>query len=77
MSPGCVWHSFELGEEDYWNAVARLQQFTPEDLKGRHRDPWISSEIQPDYGAPETDNYQVWIQPWFKEVICPEVHSRM
>ncbi len=61
MSPGCVWQPFELSEDDYYQAVARLEGFTPVDLKGRHRDPHITGEIQPDYAASDTDDYRVWI----------------
>lgn len=62
MSPGCVWEPFELSEADYWQAVQRLEQFTPEELKSRHRDPHIASEIQPDYAAPDTYDYSVWLK---------------
>jgi hypothetical protein len=34
LSPGCVRQPFELSEDDYWEAVARLERFTPEDLGG-------------------------------------------
>ena len=61
MSPGCVWSPFELSEDDYYQAVARIEQFTPDDLRSRHRDPHITSEIQPDYTTPDTDDYRVWI----------------
>ena len=61
MSPGCVWSSFELSEDEYFQAIARLERLTPEDLRGRHRDPHIAAEIRPDYSAPETDDYLVWL----------------
>ena len=61
MSPGCVWQSFELNESDYLHAVEKLERFTPEDLRSRHRDPHIAGEIQPDYAAPDTDNYSAWL----------------
>lgn len=62
MSPGCVWQPFELSEEDYWQAVQRLEQFTPDELRSRHRDPHISGGMQPDYSAPETADYLAWLQ---------------
>ena len=46
MSPDCVWAPFELSEEDYSQAIARLERFTPDDLRGRHRDPHIAGEIR-------------------------------
>ncbi len=61
MSPGCVWQPFELSEEIYWQAVQRLEQFTPDDLTSRHRDPHIVGEIRPDYTAPDTDDYSAWL----------------
>jgi hypothetical protein len=61
MSPGCVWSPFQLSEDDYSQTVARLECFTPDDLRGRHRDPRIVGEIQPDYSAPDTDDYQTWL----------------
>jgi len=61
MSPGCIWKPFELDEDCYWEAVQQLEQFTPEDLKSRHRDPQIVGEIRPDYAAPDTDDYFVWL----------------
>ena len=61
MSPGCVWSPFELSEDDYFQAVARLERFTPDDLRGRHRDPHIAGEIQLDYSAPDTDDYLAWL----------------
>jgi hypothetical protein len=61
MSPGCIWQPFELSEADYWQAVQRLEQFTPDDLRSRHRDPQIAGEIQPDYAAPDTDDYLAWL----------------
>src|ERR1044071_4017838 len=54
ISPGCVWQPFELSEADYWQAVQRLEQFTADDLRSRHRNPQIAGEIQPDYAAPDT-----------------------
>jgi hypothetical protein len=62
MSPGCICEPFELSEADYWQAVQKLAQFTPEELKSRHRDPHIAGEIEPDYAAPDTDDYQVWLK---------------
>jgi hypothetical protein len=61
MSPGCVWQPFELSENEYWQAVQRLEGFTSADLRGRHRDPQIAGEIQPDYAAPDTDDYLKWL----------------
>lgn len=61
MSSGCVWQPFQLSEDEYWQAVQRLEQFTLDDLKSRHRDPQITGEIQPDYAAPDTDNYLTWL----------------
>jgi hypothetical protein len=61
MSPGCVWEPFELSESDYWQAVERLERFTSEELRSRHRDPHIVSDIRPDYAAPDTDDYLVWL----------------
>ena len=61
MSPGCFWSPFELSEGEYSHAIARLESFTPNDLRGRHRDPRIVGEIQPDYSAPDTDDYQTWL----------------
>lgn len=61
MSPGCNWQPFELSEDDYWQAVQRLEKFTSEDLRSRHRDPCIAGEIQPDYAAPDTADYATWI----------------
>ena len=62
MSPGCVWEPFELSEDEYWQAVQRLEQFTPEELQSRHRDPRIVGEIQQDYAAPNTESYTEWLQ---------------
>lgn len=62
MSPGCKWHSFELSERDYWEAVARLEQFTLDELTARHRDPRITGEVRVDYDAPDTNDYAVWLQ---------------
>jgi hypothetical protein len=61
MSPDCIWQPFDLSEDEYWQAVQRLEQFTPEDLRGRHRDPCIVGEIQQDYSAPDTDHYLTWL----------------
>ena len=61
MSPGCVWQPFDLSEDDYWQAVQRLELFTPYELTSRHRDPHIAGEIQPDYAAPDTDDYSIWL----------------
>ena len=61
MSPGCVWEPFELDEDEYWQAVTKLEQFTSDDLRSRHRDPQIAGEIQSDHSAPDTDNYIVWL----------------
>lgn len=61
MSPGCIWQPFELSEDDYWEAVRRLEQLSPEDLRSRHRDPHITGEIQPDYAAPDTEDYRAWV----------------
>jgi hypothetical protein len=60
MSPGCIWEPFEITEDEYWEAVARLERFTPDDLSSRHRNPQIFGEIRTDYSAPETDDYGVW-----------------
>jgi hypothetical protein len=60
MSPGCIWSPFELSEDDYWRAVERLEKYTPDDLKSRHRDPHIEGEIRQDYAAQDIDNYAVW-----------------
>ncbi len=62
MSPGCVWQPFALNEDEYWQAVQRLEQLSPNDLHSRHRETHIASEIRPDYSAPETDDYAVWLQ---------------
>ena len=61
MSSGCVWSPFELSEDEYYQAVARLERFTPDELKCWHRDPHIVGEIQPDHSAPDTDDYFVWL----------------
>lgn len=61
MSPGCIWAPFELSEDDYWQAVERLERVTPDDMKIRHRDPQIEGEIRQDYSAPDTDNYIIWL----------------
>jgi hypothetical protein len=61
MSSGCIWKPFELSEDAYWQAVERLEQFTPEDLRSRHRDPHIAGQIQPDYAAPDTEVYTAWL----------------
>ena len=62
MSPGCIWTPFELHEDDYWAAVERLERFTPDDLKGRHRNPQIEGEIRQDDSAPDTEDYWVWLK---------------
>jgi hypothetical protein len=77
MSPGCVWQPFELNEEEYWRAVQRLEHLTPDDLSSHHRDPHISGEIQPDYAAPETEDYLVWLQSLVKRGHLPGGHSEM
>jgi hypothetical protein len=61
MSPGCVWEPFELSEDEYWLAVQHIEQLTPGDLSSRHRDPHITGAFQPDYAAPETDDYLAWL----------------
>ncbi len=61
MSAGCIWRPFALSEEEYWEAIRRLEQFTPEELRSRHRDPHIVGEIQQDYSATDTDDYSVWM----------------
>ena len=62
MSPGCIWQPFELTEGAYWQAVQCLEEFTTEDLTSRHRDPCIVGEIRPDYAAPDTDDYSIWLR---------------
>lgn len=80
MSPGCVWKPFELAEDDYWKAVAHLEQLTPDDLTSRHPDPHIIGEIQPDYSAPETDSYIAWLDSLIQRGHLPgpqhERHTR-
>src|SRR5215813_928135 len=71
MSPGCIWQPFELSEADYWQAVQQLEQFTHSDLRSRHRDPQIAGEIQPDYGAPDTDDYLTWLDSLVKRGHLP------
>jgi len=61
MSSGCTWEPFELSEDSYWQAVERLEQFRPDDLKSRHRDPYIEGEIRADYSSPDTEDYSVWL----------------
>lgn len=61
MSPGCIWSPFELNEVDYSHAVSRLESLTLDDLSSRHRDPRVVGELQPDYSAPDTDDYQAWL----------------
>ena len=61
MSPGCTWLPFELSEDEYSRAIARLESLTPDEVRGRHRDAHIVGEIQPDYSAPDTDDYQTWL----------------
>jgi hypothetical protein len=71
MSPGCIWEPFELSENDYWNAVERLEKFSPDDLRGRHRDPHITGEIRQDYSAPETADYLVWLDSLVQRGLLP------
>ena len=73
MSPGCIWQPFTLREDDYWQAVERLEHFTPDDLKSRHRDPHIVGEIQPDYAAPDTDDYIAWLDSLIQRGLMREV----
>jgi hypothetical protein len=74
MSPGCIWEPFELREDDYWQAIAHLEQLTPDDLRSRHRDPHIAGEIQQDYSAPETDDYIVWLDSLVQRGHLPGAH---
>lgn len=71
MSPGCIWEPFELTEDEYWEAVAKLEAFTSEDFGTRHRNPQIEGEIQADYSAPETDSYVVWLESLKKRGLSP------
>jgi hypothetical protein len=71
MSPGCIWEAFELSENSYWQAVQHLEQLTPDDLKIRHRDPKIIGEIRPDYTAPDTDDYAVWLESLVRRGYLP------
>lgn len=59
--PGCVWQPFGLSEDDYWEAVDRLGQMTHHDFQFRYRDPHISDDIRPDYDAPDTEDYSIWL----------------
>jgi hypothetical protein len=61
MSPGCTWPPFDLTEDEYLRAIGSLESLTPDELRGRHRDPHMVGELQPDYSAPDTDSYQTWI----------------
>ena len=60
MSSGCIWKPFELSEDNYWQAVERLEKYAPDDIKSRHRDPQIAGEIRQDYAAPDTDDWATW-----------------
>ena len=60
MSPGCIWEPFGLGDEDYWQAVDKLERLTRDDLASRHRVRQFTDELRPDYSAPDTDDYGVW-----------------
>ena len=71
MSPGCVWQPMELSEDDYWNAVERLERLTPDEITGRQRDPHITGAIRPDYSAPETDDYLVWLDSLVQRGFLP------
>ncbi len=71
MSPGCIWEPFELEEDDYWEAVSKLEGLTPGDLAVRHRNPQIEGEIQADYSAPETDSYVVWLESLKRRGLSP------
>lgn len=73
MGPGCIWQPFDLSEDDYWQAVERLERFTPGELRSRHRDPHIVSAIQPDYAAPDTDDYSAWLDSLVRRGL---LHSR-
>jgi hypothetical protein len=61
MSPGCIWEPFDLREEDYLQAVDKLERLTPDDLASRHRVRQFTDEVRPDYSAPDTDDYIVWL----------------
>ena len=76
MSPGCVWVPFDLKEDDYWQAVEKLESLTLEDFKSRHRDACISGEIRPDYSAPDTDDYMVWHQSLVRRGYLPGKSGR-
>ena len=73
MSSGCCWQPFELGEEDYWQAVEQLVYLTPADLTCRHRDPHIVGAIRPDYEAPDTDDYLVWFDSLIQRGLMGEM----
>lgn len=73
MSPGCFWQPFELSEDDYLKAVGHLERITQDDLKSRHRDPRIAGEIQPDYAAPDTDDYAAWLKSLVHRGLLKEV----
>lgn len=62
MSPGCKWEPFELREEDFWKAVEKLERLTRGDLASRHRVRQFSDELRPDYSAPDTDSYAIWLK---------------
>src|SRR5262245_49857510 len=57
MSPGCCWEPFDLLEEDYWQAVEKLESLTPSDLASRSPVRQFSDELRPDYAAQDTDDY--------------------
>ena len=61
----------ELSEDDYWNAVERLERLTPDEITGRHRDPHITGAIRPDYSAPETGDYLVWLDSLVQRGFLP------
>lgn len=61
MSPGCIWKPFELSEAEYWQIVEQLEAMALEDFKFRHRDPRFTGELRADYGSPETESYQRWL----------------
>jgi len=71
MSPGCLWQPFELSEDDYCAAITRLESLNADDLKNRHRNPYISGEIKPDYSAPDTDNYLAWLESLVRRGLLP------
>jgi hypothetical protein len=72
MSPGCIWQPFELSEAEYWQIVEKLASFTAEDVSMRHRNPQITGEIRPDYGAPEMEDYQVWLESLVNRGFLPK-----